>query len=184
GLILEAYGIEVAPRRRATTPQEAVAAARELGLPVVVKLDGPAHKSAAGGVVLGLESLDAVARAAAQLGSRVLVARQIPRGPECLCGIFRDRDHGPVLVVGRGGAGVEQSRPVLCLAPIDREIAIALVREAGLPDAALALADVLVALGRLACEQPRVAAVDINPLILGPGGAIAVDALVEIGAVQ
>ncbi|MGH2927181.1 MAG: acetate--CoA ligase family protein, partial [Solirubrobacteraceae bacterium] len=90
--------------------------------------------------------------------------------------------YGPVLAVGRGGAGVEATRPVLCLAPVDRGTARELVREADLPDGADGLADVLVALGRLACEEPRIVAVDINPLILGPDGAVAVDALVEIGA--
>ena len=183
-LILEAYGVPVAPRRRAASTEAAVSAARELGLPVVVKVDGPAHKSVAGGVVLGLNTLEDVARAATELGGRVLVARQVARGPECLCGLLRDPDHGPVLVVGRGGAEVEGTRPVLCLAPVQRELALALVREAGLPAAAESLADVLVALGRLAMEQPRIVAVDINPLIIGPDGAVAVDALVEIGATQ
>lgn len=183
-LILETYGVPVAPRRRAADPDAAVAAARELGLPVVVKLDGPAHKSAAGGVVLGLNTPEDVARAAAALGGSVLVARQVARGPECLCGLLRDPDHGPVLVVGRGGADVEGTRPALCLAPVDRALALALVREAGLPAQAEPLADVLVALGRLAMEQPRIVAVDINPLIIGPDGAVAVDALVEIGAEQ
>ncbi|HET8979878.1 MAG TPA: acetate--CoA ligase family protein, partial [Solirubrobacteraceae bacterium] len=180
--ILEAYGVPVAPRHRAADPNAAVTAARELGLPVVVKVDGPAHKSATGGVVLGLDSLEAVRRAAIRLGGHVLVARQIEPGVELLCGLLRDRDHGPVLAVGRGGGAVEETRPVLCLAPVDRGTALALVREAGLPSGAESLADVLVALGRLALEQPRIVAVDINPLILGPAGAIAVDALVEIGA--
>jgi len=183
-LILEAHGVPVAPRRRAATPAQAADAAAELGLPVVVKVDGPAHKSAAGGVALGLDSLDAVRRAAERLGGRVLVARQVPAGPELLCGLLRDRDHGPVLAVGWGGAAVERTRPALCLAPVDRQTAVELVREAGLPAEAEALADVLVALGRLAAQQPRVLAVDINPLILGPDGVIAVDALVEIGAVR
>lgn len=180
-LVLERYGVPVAPRRRAGTPEQAAGAAAQLGFPVVVKVDGPAHKSATGGVVLGLRSADEVAAAATRLGGRVLVARQLPAGPECLCGMTRDGDHGPVLAVGRGGTSVESGRPVVCLAPVDRATALALVREAGLPDGAEPLADVLVALGRLAVEQPAVAAVDVNPLILGPGGPVAVDALVVTG---
>ncbi len=52
-LVLERYGVPFAQRRRAVTPDEAAAAAQEIGTPVVVKLDGPAHKARAGGVVLG-----------------------------------------------------------------------------------------------------------------------------------
>jgi acetyltransferase len=55
-LLLERYGIAFAPRRRALTPDEAAQAAAELGPPVVVKVDGPAHKSRNGGVVLGVTS--------------------------------------------------------------------------------------------------------------------------------
>lgn len=180
-LVLERYSVPLAPRRRADTPQQAADAATQLGFPVVVKVDGPAHKSANGGVILGLWSADAAAAAADRLGGRVLVARQLPAGPECLCGMMRDGDHGPVLAVGRGGTSVESARPVVCLAPVDRAMALGLVREAGLPDGAEPLADVLVALGRLAVEQPGVIAVDVNPLILGPDGPVAVDALVVTG---
>src|SRR5262249_21212230 len=56
-LILERLGVRFAERRRAATPEEAAAAARDLeGGPVVVKLDGPAHKAREGGVVLGVSS--------------------------------------------------------------------------------------------------------------------------------
>ena len=54
-LVLERYGIAFAPRRRASGPEEAARSAVELGFPVVVKVDGPAHKAVAGGVALGIE---------------------------------------------------------------------------------------------------------------------------------
>ncbi len=179
-LVLERYGIAVAPRRRAGSPEAAAEAARELGFPVVVKVDGPAHKSAGGGVVLGLETPEAVAGAAHRLGGRVLIARQVPAGAECMCGMVRDRDFGPVLVVGRGGTDVEARRPRAVLAPVDRDLARGLVAEAGLPEQAAPLADTLVALGRLALEHPRVAEVDVNPLVLTAAGPVAVDALVVV----
>jgi len=148
----------------------------------------PEHESAlileAYGVPVTPHRRAATPEQAVRLGGSVIVARQVAAGPECLCGLHRDERHGPVLAVGRGGDGVESTRPVLCLAPVDRKTVRDLVREAQLPNEAPALADVLVALGRLACEHPRVAVVDINPLILGPGGAVAVDALVEIGAAR
>ena len=180
-LVLERYGVRFAPRRRATTPAEAAEAASALGTPVVVKLDGPAHKSRVGGVVLGIESPEGAASAAARLGGPVLVAKEIPGGPEAFCGMTRDPDFGPILAVGRGGVDVEAEKSVaVALAPVDLETAHALVREAGLADEGGAVAGTVVALGRLAVEHPGVAEIDVNPLILSEGGATAVDALVVI----
>ena len=185
--ILERYGVPFPPRRRAASPEEAARRAEEVGLPVVVKLDGPAHKSAAGGVVLGVESAEAAARAAERLGGHVLVAAQVAPGPEAICGMTRDRDYGPVLAVGLGGIAVEglglaavglaplslvEARELVSLAPGLAGIASAEAQEA--------LARTLVAIGRLAIEHPQVAEIDVNPLILGEDGAVAVDALIVI----
>ena len=184
---LELYGIPFARRRRAASPEEAALAARELTPPLVVKVDGPAHKTAAGGVVLGVETPEAAFAAAMRLGGRVLVAEQVPAGPEAFCGLTRDPDYGPVLAVGLGGVAVEAlSLVATTLAPLDLETAWLLVHDApGLARVASGaaietLATVLVALGRLAVEHPEVEAVDVNPLILGSDGAVAVDALVVI----
>jgi acyl-CoA synthetase (NDP forming) len=181
-LVLERYGIPVTPHRRAGDPAAAAAAANELGFPVVVKVDGPAHKSAAGGVVAGLSTPDAVAEAASRLGGRVLVARQVPAGSEFFCGLTRDSDYGPVLAVGWGGTRVEGLEPALALAPVDRAGATVMLRDAGLADDAAALADVLVALGRIAIEHPEIHEVDVNPLIMTAERPIAVDALVVVGS--
>jgi acyl-CoA synthetase (NDP forming) len=180
-LVLERYGIPVAARRRASSSEEAASAARDLGFPVVVKADGPAHKAAAGGVVLGLADDQAVSAAAERLGGRVLVARQVEPGPEAFCGLTRDPQYGPVLAVGPGGRAVEAlSLAAVTLAPVGLEEARALVADApGLGDDE-ALAQTLVALGRLAVDHPEVAAVDVNPLILSANGAVAVDALVVV----
>ena len=178
-LLLERYGVRFAPRRRAAAPAEAAAAAEELGPPVVVKLDGPAHKSRGGGVVLGVTSAQEAASAASRLGGRVLVAKEVPGGPEAFCGMTRDPDFGPVLAVGPGGVDVESlGRVAVALAPVSLEAARALVAEAGLEDAGNAVAETLVALGRLAAEHPEVEEIDVNPLIVGPAGAMGVDALV------
>ncbi len=184
--VLERYGIAFPPRRRAASPEEAAEAAAELGFPVVVKVDGPAHKGRVGGVVLGVASPEAAAERAAQLGGRVLVARQVPPGAEALCGLVRDPLYGPLLTVGIGGAAVEAlSLASVALAPLDRDAALDLVDETpGLavasPAAREALAATLVALGQLALDHPEVAEVDVNPLILGPDGGTAVDALVVV----
>jgi len=180
-LVLERYGIRFAPRRRAETPAEAGEAAEALGTPVVVKLDGPAHKSRVGGVVIGVRSPKEAAAAAGRLGGPVLVAKEITGGLEAFCGMTRDPDYGPILAVGRGGLEVErQSGVAVALAPVDRKTARALVEEAGLADESGVVTETVVALGRLAAEHPEVAEIDVNPLILSAEGAIAVDALVVI----
>ncbi|HEY2439548.1 MAG TPA: acetate--CoA ligase family protein [Solirubrobacteraceae bacterium] len=181
-LVLERYGIAVAPHARATDPDSAARAATELGFPVVVKIDGVAHKSAAGGVLAGVATADAAAEGARRLGGPVLVARQLPPGPEYFCGMIRDPDYGPVLAVGWGGLRVEALEPACELAPIDRDGAVALILDAGLPPAATALADVLIALGQIAVEHPGIAEIDVNPLLLTGDGPVAVDALVVVGA--
>jgi succinyl-CoA synthetase beta subunit len=186
-LVVERYGVEVAARRRAASPEEAAAAATELGFPVVVKVDGVAHKASAGGVALGIESAEAAAAAAERLGGRVLVARQASPGPEAFAGMSRDPDYGPVLAVGLGGAAVEALSLAACaLAPIGIDRARALVRQApGLAriagEVALeTLARAVTALGRIAVEHPEVAEIDVNPFVLGVDGAVAVDALVVV----
>jgi acetyltransferase len=181
-LLLERYGVPFAPRRRASTPEEAAAAARDLGCPVVVKVDGVAHKARAGGVVLGIGDPEEAAAVAARLGGPVLVARQVEQGAEALCGMMRDRDFGPVLVVGAGGVAVEElARVAAVVAPVDPETAACLVAEAGVADPDGVVASTLAALGRVALEHPEIESIDVNPLVVGPTGTVAVDALVVVG---
>jgi acetyltransferase len=180
-LVLERFGVPFVPRRRAADPDAAARAAEQLGPPVVVKVDGPAHKERQGGVVLGLRSPAEAADAARRLGAPVLVARQVEPGVEVLCGMTRDVDYGPVLAVGAGGSAVEQSgRVALSVAPLDLRLARELVADAGIDDPSDAAARALVALARLALAYPEVESVDVNPLILGADEAVAVDALVVV----
>ena len=187
GAILERYGVQVAQRTRAANPAHAVRAARHLGFPVVVKVDGPAHKSRDGGVVLGLDSEDAVRLAVERLGRPVLVAAQVPQGAEIFCGMSRDIDFGPVLVIGVGGAMAEAlPGKAACLAPVSLEQARDLIRTSAasplVPEACLdAVAAVLVAIGELAADHADIEAVDVNPVMVGEGRALAVDALVVVG---
>ena len=184
---LEHYGVPVAERELAADADEAVAAARRLGYPVVVKMDGPAHKGAVGGVVLGVGDDDAVRAATERLGGQVLVARQVPAGPEVICGFTRDPDYGPMLAVGIGGrlAG-SLSLAATALSPVNQDVARWIVRSApGLaalcsPAASDDLVRTVLALSRIAVAHPNVRAVDVNPLILHDDGAIAVDALIIV----
>jgi acetyltransferase len=185
--LLEGYGVSFPLRERCASAEEAAAAFGRLGGPVVVKVDGPAHKVAAGGVALGVASAEEARDAAERMGGRVLVARQAAAGAEVFCGMTRDPDYGPVLAVGLGGRAIEAlGLAAVALAPLDEEGARALVAEApgvaqlASPAAAATLASTLVALSRLALDRPEVDEIDVNPLILGAGGATAVDALVVV----
>jgi succinyl-CoA synthetase beta subunit len=189
--LLERYGVTFPARVRCASAHEAASAFDLLGGPVVVKVDGPAHKQAVDGVALGVSSAAEARHAAERMGGRVLVARQVPRGLEAFCGLTRDPDYGAVLAVGLGGRAIEAlGLAAVALAPLDHSAATALVAEApGLaqlasPEAAGQLAGALVALSRIATDHPEIDEVDINPLILDDHGATAVDALVVVKGAQ
>ena len=111
----------------------------------------------------------------------MVVARQVEAGTEVLCGMTRDPDFGPILAVGRGGIGVEDlDRLVVSSAPLDAASAATLVAEAGVEDTHGVVAKTLVALGDLALANPRIASVEVNPLIVSVSATIAVDALVVL----
>ena len=198
--LLRDYGIPAVRSRQATTRGAAVAAAAAIGYPVVLKTDEPGitHKSDVGGVRLGLGDSGAVGGAyddlAARLGQRVLVCQTAPPGTELALGVVRDAALGPLLVISAGGVLIEifAERAVL-LAPVTRSAAVTALRRLrlaavlagtrGQPPADLgAIADAVTGLSRLACDLGEViAALDINPLICGPSGAVAADALAVPG---
>jgi acetyltransferase len=180
--ILERYGVPIASRKRVTSADQAAAVATSLGFPVVVKSDGPAHKSAAGGVILNINTAEAATAAVEKLGGVAFIAAQIPKGVEALVGMVRDEEFGPILAVGHGGVTVESKKPVTMLGPVDLETAIIMVQEAGLEDPHGVLSASLVTLGRVAQEHPEIVEIDINPMIVYEKATIAVDALVVISS--
>ena len=190
--VMERYGIPMADRRLAEGSEAAVAAAQDLGFPVVVKMNGPAHKASVGGVALGLNSAEEVSVATQAFGGSVLVAQEIAAGPEVICGMTRDPHYGPVIAVGIGGRYAEAlSLTATSLAPITHDQAVRLVRKApGLAkltneETFDAIVYTVLVLSRIAVDHPSIVEADINPLILGPNGAVAVDALVvceQVGA--
>ncbi len=194
--LLRDYGIAVARTRTAASEEETLAAAAELGYPVVLKTDEPgiAHKSDAGGVVLGLAGPAALAAAyqdlAERLGRRALVCETIPAGPELSLGLARDHELGPLLVVGAGGVLVELiADRAVALPPLgpaqardmigQLRVAALLAGARGQPAADLdAVVAAITGLSQLAAELgDALDGLDINPLICGPHGAVAVDAL-------
>jgi acetyltransferase len=198
---LEAEGLPVEPARPVRSAEEAAAVARLLGGPVALKVVAPGllHKSDAGGVALGLapeEVPDAAGRllarvrgAAPDVAIQGLVVQRM-RGPghEVMIGARRDPAFGPVVIFGLGGVWVEVLEDVsLRLAPVDRAEAREMVQEIrgatvlagarGRPPAALdAVADLVVAVSRLAAEFPELRELDLNPVVVTPREATIVDA--------
>ena len=202
--LLGAAGLPVARSVRADTPSSAVAAADELGYPVVVKVDaaGHAHKSDIGGVRVGLANAEAVRAAATDLlalalspeAARhgVLVAEMIEGGVELIVGMEGDEQFGPTVIVGLGGVLTEVLDDVaLRLAPVPRAEAgemLGALRGAPLLDGFRgqpavdrdAICDLIVAVGRLAAARPEIVELDLNPVIASEAGATIVDALVVL----
>jgi acetyltransferase len=178
--ILERYGLPIASRKRVTSAEQAATVATSLGFPVVVKSDGPAHKSAGGGVILNINTAAEATAAVEKLGGVAFIAAQIPKGVEALVGMVRDEEFGPILAVGHGGVTVESNKPVTMLGPVDLKTAQLMVKEAGLEDSHGILATSLVTLGRVAQEHPEIVEIDVNPMIVYDKATIAVDALVVI----
>jgi len=207
-LLLREFGIPLAREVLAITPAEAASAAEQIGFPVALKLcgDAIAHKTERGLVRLGLGDAAAVRAAAAELLAAarpedgevaLLVAEMVAGKRELIAGLVRDPQFGPCVLLGLGGILTEALGDVaFAAAPLSREDARALVGRLrashlvtkpfrGEPAGDVeALADVLVALGRVGAERPDVASVDLNPILLRArdGRPVAVDALVEQGA--
>jgi len=181
----------------AQSADEAVAAARRLGFPVAVKtaMPGIHHKSDVDGVRLALATDEEVAGAygdlARRLGPRVIVAAMAKPGVELALGLVHDSQFGPIMMVGAGGTLIEvlKDRQV-ALPPLDSLRAMRLLDRLRLrplldghrrrPAADIAkLADAIARFSLLAASLgDLIEELDVNPLIAGPAGVVAVDALV------
>lgn len=198
-------GVPVIPGTVARSPAEAMAAARALGGPVVLKVHSPeiAHKSDIGGVRLGLDGDAAVAAAWEEIVAQcrsampaaaideVIVSPMRARGTELFVGVARDAVWGPVLAIGLGGVWVEALEDTrLLLLPARREEIVRAFRELraarlldgyrGAPPVDLeAVADAVARIGDAALALgPDLAALEVNPLLAGVGGVEALDGLV------
>ena len=201
--LLAEHGVPVLAEERAADPDEAVAAAARIGVPVVLKLCGPAiaHKTERGLVRLGLGDEGAVRDAAAQLLAaasaddgpvELLVAPMVRGNRELIAGLTRDEQFGAVVMLGVGGVLAEALADVTFrLAPLDRIDAEEMIDDLrtgallepfrGEPavDRRL-LADVLCGLSAAAEAHPELVSADVNPLVVVDGEPVAVDALVEL----
>jgi len=191
--LLEAYGLPLVPERVASTVDEAVAAAHELGFPAVVKTAAPgAHKTESGGIALDLADDAAVAAATARIGTPVIVQPMLSGGAELLAGVVQDPVFGPLVAFGPGGVFAELiGEAAFRIAPLTDVDAEELVdggkagrlvtgfRGAPASDRA-SLIDLVLRLGRLGEELPAVAELDLNPVLGLPDRCVAVDARIRV----
>lgn len=203
--LLARHGVSVPDERTVPDAAAAVAAAREVGYPVVAKLcgDAIAHKTERGLVRLRLGDDAAVERAAAELLAaatpedgevEVLIAPMVQGNRELIAGLHKDPQFGACVMLGVGGILAEAVADVafrlVPLTPLDASELIEDLRTQTLlgpfrGEPAVdrdALAAVLLGLSRLAETEPNVVSVDLNPLIVDRGRPVAVDALVEVRA--
>ncbi len=191
--LLGAYRIPLVPERVATSADEAASAARELGLPVVVKTAAAGvHKTELGGIALDLATEDEVRAAVERIGSPVLVQPMVRGGAELLAGVVQDPMFGPLVAFGPGGVFAELiGQAQFRLAPLGWSDAEELVTTgkagrlvAGFrgkpPLDAAALVDLVLRLARLADDVPEVAELDLNPVLGLATGCVAVDARVRV----
>ncbi len=205
-LLLATYGIKASKDVLVGTEAAAVKAAAGLGSPVVMKVSSPdlLHKSDLGLVRVGVASakevrvafteLMAAARRAGGKQARiegVLVCEMVTGGVETVVGVSRDPLFGPVVMAGLGGIFVEVLEDVTFrVPPFDEHEALRMLHElAGFkllegvrgakPVDIGALVDVIMKVSRLALDlSDEIAELDINPLVVRPRGAVALDALV------
>jgi acetyltransferase len=208
---IAAWGVAAPREILAQAAADAADAAKQIGYPVVMKVDSPdiLHKTEAGVVRLGSRNADDVFAAFAEIMANaarhapdaqingVIVQEMVEGGVEVIVGVSYDAQLGPMLLFGSGGVMVEVYNDVaLRHCPITRAEALEMIDEVkgakllrgfrGKPAADIdALADTLVSVSHLAVQlEGRLAELDINPLMVLPAGqgVKAVDALVVLRA--
>ncbi len=207
--VLELYGIPTVPTRIAASEQAAVAAADQIGYPVVLKLHSETitHKTDVGGVKLDVASQAAVRQAFREIDQAVTqrkgrehfqgvtVQPMIGRdGYELIVGSSTDAQFGPVMLFGSGGQLVEVFRDrALALPPLTTTLARRMMEQTQISKALAGvrgrkpvdlngLEALLVRFSQMIVEQPAIKEVDINPLFASPERLMALDARIVLHA--
>jgi acetyl coenzyme A synthetase (ADP forming)-like protein len=201
--IMQAYGIPIPGSKLATSADEAVEFAEEIGYPVVMKIASPdiLHKTDIGGVKLGISDATDVRDAFDLLVYRAtrympdaqiwgcLVQEMVRGGKEVIVGMNFDPQFGPLMMFGLGGIYVEALKDVAFrIAPFSRQEAEEMIREirsysllkgvrGERPSDTEAIVDTLLRLSQLVTDFPEIMEMDVNPLIVFEAGrgAVGVD---------
>lgn len=206
--LLQCYGLPVIEQRLVNSPDEAAAVAEQFGGTVALKAIAPGvlHKTDVGALRLGVHGHGAVRaeaaamaadlRAAGYAATGFLVQRMAGHGVEMLVGVVHDRQFGPLVACGAGGVLVEVLKDLAVrLSPLTVGDAEAMVRglrsyplltgfRGAPPVDVAALQDVLLRISLLADDLPRVAELDLNPVIVHEQGASIVDARIRVAPAE
>ena len=202
--LLDCYRIAIPPWRVAADPEEAGRAADELGGRVALKAQGPGllHKTETGAVRIGLSGGAEVSRAAEEMDEAIartgarresfIVQAMVEGGVELLVGVVDDPTFGPVLACGAGGTQAELLKDVAVrICPIASDEAQRMLRSLatfplltgfrGSPEVDLeAVHDLLLRVSAMVEAHHEIAELDLNPVLAGPEGALAVDFRVRV----
>jgi len=200
--LLSAYGFPVVREKLVNTRAGAVKAAKEIGLPVVLKGCSPqiSHKTEKKLIEVDLRTLKEVQRAYDEIVERVgdtpldgiLVQEMVKGSRELVIGMIRDAQFGPCVMFGLGGIFTEVLKDVsFRIAPLERRDALEMAQEIkgapvlgafrGMPPVDMELlVSMLINAGKLGLELEAVKEVDVNPLIIRGNKPVAVDALVVL----
>ena len=198
--IVGAYGIPTVAEAIASSPDECREIADSMGYPVVMKglMPGLIHKTELGLVNLNVadttSSRKVYKRLIKSMGGkgRVLLQKQLNGRVELIVGLLQDQQFGPCVMLGVGGVMSEViNDTVFAMAPLTKTEAremIGRLRSQKLlngfrgspPVDRGELASILISVGRLGIDYPRIKEVDINPLILTQEGLKAVDATIIV----
>ena len=194
--LLQAAAIPVVPEKVSSNRDELVAAAREMGYPIVVKVVGPVHKSDVGGVTLNVKD-DAQLEAEFDRmmlipdATAVMIQKMIS-GTELFIGAKYEKTFGHNVLCGLGGIFVEVLKDVqFGLAPLSQPEAERMVRslkgykiiqgtrgKQGLDEATYV--KIIMRLSTMLHYAPEIKEMDINPLLAGPDHVTAVDARIRV----
>ena len=202
--LLDCYRIAIPPWRVAADPEEAGRAADELGGRVALKAQGPGllHKTETGAVRIRLSGGAEVSRAAEEMDEAIagtgarresfVVQAMVEGGVELLVGVVGDPTFGPVLACGAGGTQAELLKDVAVrICPIASDEAQRMLRSLatfplltgfrGSPEVDLeAVHDLLLRVSAMVETHHEIAELDLNPVLAGPEGALAVDFRVRV----
>ena len=199
--VCDAYDIPVPKEGLATSADEAVKLAEEIGYPAVLKIISPdiLHKTEAGGVLTGLEDAEAVAKGYDTIIANakdfqsdadiagVQVQQMLPQAQEVIVGAVTDQSFGKVVAFGLGGVLVEVLKDVTFrLAPTDRVNALSMIEgiraaeilhgvRGAKPVDREALASIIIGVSQLVDDFPEISEIDLNPVFARADGATAVD---------
>ncbi|RLB25132.1 MAG: acyl-CoA synthetase [Deltaproteobacteria bacterium] len=205
--LLKEYHISLPEAELANNLDKAVEAGNRLGYPLAMKVVSPEiiHKSDAGGIKLGLNNQEDIKTAFNEIITNAekvvkkekilgtLISPMAKKGQECIIGMIRDAQFGPVIMFGLGGIFVEVLKDVsFRVAPLAAEDIDEMVEEikgykilTGIrgekPKDIAAIKNILVRLSEIVIDNPEIKEIDLNPVIVHENGASIVDSRVILG---